>query len=312
MDLWQLQIFCKVIELQSFSHAAHAVHLSQPTVSSHIKSLEQHFDCVLIERLPKQVLPTPSGRLLYRYAKRFLALRQEVENALADYHGRYRGELAIGGSTIPGNYLLPSMLGGFQKRYAQIRLKLMVGDSQEIIHKILGGEVELALIGARYDDRDLHFRAIATDTMRLVVARGHPWDKVASVHVDDMCTEPFILRESGSGTQKAFEQGLREIGAGVKDLNVVAEMGSTTAVLQGIKSGLGVSILSMLAVKEDLRAGTVRALNVEGLDLKRKFYLVRDKRRTTSPLARVFQDYLHATIPSAFNIGQHLTIPNGL
>jgi DNA-binding transcriptional LysR family regulator len=249
---------------------------------------------------------------LYRYAKRLLALRQEVENALADYHGRYRGELAIGGSTIPGNYLLPSMLGGFQKRYAQIRLKLMVGDSQEIIHKILGGEVELALIGARYDDRDLHFRAIATDTMRLVVARGHPWDKVASVHVDDMCTEPFILRESGSGTQKAFEQGLREIGASVKDLNVVAEMGSTTAVLQGIKSGLGVSILSMLAVKEDLRAGTVRALNVEGLDLKRKFYLVRDKRRTTSPLARVFQEYLHATIPSAFNIGQHLTIPNGL
>ena len=301
MDLWQLHIFCKVIELKSFSKAAHAVHLSQPTVSSHIKSLEQHFDCVLIERLSKQALPTPSGKLLYRYAKQLLNLREEVENALADYHGRYRGELIIGGSNIPGNYLLPPLIGDFKRRYAQILLKLTVGDSQEIIQKILGGEVELALIGARYDDRDLHFTAIAADTMRLVVPRGHRWDKAASVHVNDLLAEPFIMRELGSGTQRTIAQGLGQINGSVNDFNVVAEMGSTMAVLQGIKSGLGISILSMLAVEEDLRLGTVSALDVEGLDLDRKFYLARNKRRTESPLARLFQEHLQATIPSACN-----------
>ncbi|MBL0712936.1 MAG: LysR family transcriptional regulator [Desulfosarcina sp.] len=297
MDLWQLHIFCNVIELKSFSKAAHAVHLSQPTVSSHIKELERHFDCILIERLAKQALPTPSGKLLYQYAKQLLDLRDETENALAEYHGRYRGVLAIGGSTIPGNYLLPSIIGGFKTIFPQIRLKLTIGDSRDIIHKTLSGEVELGVIGAHYEERYLQYAAIATDTMRLVVPCGHRWGQAQSVHIDELHTEPFILRESGSGTLKAFKQGLQKINRKVEDFNIVAEMGSTAAVLQGIKSGMGVSILSMQAVQEGLRCGTLAALDIKGLDLKRKFYLVRDNRRTESPLARVFREHLYSAVP---------------
>lgn len=298
MDLWQLQIFCKVIELQSFSKAALAVHLSQPTVSSHIKDLEQHFECILIERLAKQALPTQSGRLLYRYAQQLLNLRDEAEKALADYHGRYKGELPIGGSTIPGNYLLPTIIGTFNNQYPQIRLQVTIGDSRAIIDKVLGGEVELGLIGARYDERCLRYDAIASDTMRLVVPCGHRWDQTASVHVDDVRREPLILRESGSGTRRAFENGLQKINRQMRDFNIVAEMGSTTAVLQSIKSGMGISILSMPAVEEALQYGTLWALDIEGLDLRRKFYLVRDNRRTVSPLARIFQEYLYAALRS--------------
>lgn len=296
MDLWQLQIFCKVVELQSFSKAALAVHLSQPTVSSHIKDLEQHFDCTLIERLAKQALPTPGGRILYGYAKQLLDLRDEAEQAVADYHGRYQGELPIGGSTIPGNYLLPTIIGKFNHQYPQIRLRVTIGDSREIIDKVLKGEVELGLIGARYAARSLRYDAIASDTMRLVVPRGHRWDQTAAVHVDDVCREPLILRESGSGTRKAFEKALQKINRQVRDFHIVAEMGSTTAVLQSIKSGVGISILSMPAAEEALQSGILWALDIEALDLRRTFYLVRDDRRTESPLARIFKAHLFSAL----------------
>ena len=120
MDLWQLHIFCRVVERKSFSKAAEIVHLSQPTVSSHIQDLEAHFGCRLIDRLSRQVVPTQAGRLLYSYARRLLALRDETETAMAQHQGRLTGNLVIGGSTIPGGYLLPGVVGLFKKRYPQM------------------------------------------------------------------------------------------------------------------------------------------------------------------------------------------------
>ena len=108
MDLWQLHIFCKVVDLKSFSRAGRAVHLSQPTVSSHIKDLEAHFDCRLIDRLAKEAVPTKAGLLLYRYAKRMIALREETESAMAEFKGQVKGSLNLGGSTIPGAFVLPA------------------------------------------------------------------------------------------------------------------------------------------------------------------------------------------------------------
>ena len=303
MDLWQLHIFCKVIELKSFSKAALAVHLSQPTVSSHIKDLEQHLDCSLIDRLARQAQPTQSGKILYRYAKQLLHLRDEAENALAEYHGRYQGDLPIGGSTIPGNYLLPGIIGTFKSRYPQIRIHLAVGDTREIVAKVCRGEVEMGMIGARDDDRHLKYVAIAADTMRLIVPPSHRWHQRSSVHVDELRAEPLIVRELGSGTRRAFEQGLQNVDRQLDDFNIVAEMGSTTAVLQAIKCGLGISILSLMAVEEDQRQGRLRALDIEGLTLERQLYLIRDNRRTASPLARVFQNHLMESLQGACKDG---------
>ncbi len=301
MDLWQLHIFCKVIEQKSFSKAALAVHLSQPTVSSHIKDLEQHFGCILIERLARQAVPTPSGKILYRYAQQLLDLRDEAERTLADYHGRYAGVLPLGGSTIPGNYLLPDVIGAFKKQYPQVRIQLAIGDSRDIMTKVLSGEVELGLVGARFDERHLRCAPVGADVMRLVVPPTHKWSQCASIRMEDMITEPLIVRELGSGTRKAFEQGLHKLGRQLDDFTIIAEMGSTTAVLQAVKSGLGISILSMLAVKEEQRRGRLWALDVEELDIERAFYLIQDTRRTTSPLARIFREHLLAALNRAEN-----------
>ncbi len=107
MDLWQLHVFCKVVELRSFSRAGEMINLSQPTVSSHIKYLEEHFGCRLIDRLSREALPTKAGELLYTYARELITLRDEAETALAEFHGKIRGNLVIGGSTIPGCIFFP-------------------------------------------------------------------------------------------------------------------------------------------------------------------------------------------------------------
>ena len=126
MDIWQLNIFCKVIELKSFSRAGKKIHLSQPTISNHIKALEGHFGCRLIDRLPKETVPTKAGKLLYDYARRILSLVEETETALAEFQGKIRGSLAIGGSTIPGGYILPKIVGAFSGHYPDVSISLTI------------------------------------------------------------------------------------------------------------------------------------------------------------------------------------------
>jgi DNA-binding transcriptional LysR family regulator len=293
MDLWQLQIFCKVIELASFSKAGHAIHLSQPTVSSHIKDLEQHIGCPLIDRLSRRAVPTKAGELLHTYALRLLALRDETETVMAEYQGHYKGQLHIGGSTIPGGYLLPKIIGGFNRVYPNIRISLMIGDSSGIVQKTLAGKIEMGVVGARFSERHLYETALTNDTLKLIVPRNHHWSDRSSIEIDDLRQEPMIVRETGSGTLHALKGALKAKNLRLHDqFHIVAEIGNTAGVIAGIKSGLGVSILSARAIEDDIKHQTLIALDIKGIDLQRQFYLVSDQRRTLSPLARAFQKYI--------------------
>ena len=292
MDLWQLNIFCKVIELKSFSKAGKAIRLSQPTISSHIKDLEDHFDCRLIDRLSKEAVPTKAGELLYDYAKRMLALRDETETALAEYNGKIRGRLVIGGSTIPGTYLMPQLVADFKKKYPDVIVSLVIGDTDHIIESILNGNLELGIVGAKAETKKITQKKLIEDEMRLIVPVGHRWAGEKRVSLKRLVSEPFILRERGSGTLKSLDQSLSGCGPSIEDLNVVAELGSTQAICQGIKTGAGVSVISTLAAAEDLQMGKLNALEVDGLDLKRNFYLTRHRYRSPSPLSEAFVQFL--------------------
>jgi len=292
MDLWQLKVFCKVIELNSFSKAAEAVHLSQPTVSSHIKDLEDYFGTRLVDRLARTTLPTKAGELLYDYARRLLALRYETESAMAEFLGKMKGRLALGGSTIPGAYLLPRFIGDFCTRYPEVRIALIIGDTAEIISKLISGQIEMAVVGARSDDVQLNQQELVKDEMRVVVPPDHPWARRRQISLQDLKTAPFIIREAGSGTLKSLKQLLHKHNCAISDLNVTAEMGSTEAVRQGIKNKVGISILSAVAVADDERSGVLRTLAVKDVDLTRRFYLTTSKHRSPSPLCRAFVDFL--------------------
>ncbi|MGD9412445.1 MAG: selenium metabolism-associated LysR family transcriptional regulator [Desulfobacterales bacterium] len=292
MDLWQLNIFCKVIELKSFSRAGKAVHLSQPTISSHIKDLEDHFSCRLIDRLSKEAIPTKAGELLYGYAKRMLALRDETETVLAEYNGKIQGRLVIGGSTIPGTYLMPQLIADFKRTYPDVIISLVIGDTDHIIDGILKASLELGIVGAKAETRKIVQEKLIEDEMCLIVPAGHRWAGEKRVSLKRLVSEPFILREHGSGTLKSLGQNLSRCGYSIEDLNVVAELGSTQAICQGIKTGAGVSVISKLAVAEDIQAGRLNALEIKGLDLKRNFYLTRHRHRSPSPLCRAFVNFL--------------------
>lgn len=292
MDVWHLKIFQEVVKLKSFSHAAKAVNLTQPTVSSHIKELENHFGCRLLDRLGRQALPTRAGELLFSHAEKILAQLQETETAMAGFLGKISGRLSIGGSTIPGGYILPRVIGRFLNRHQNVHISLIVGDTEQIIEDILSSRIELGVVGARNETGRIIQTRLIEDDMRLIVPAGHKWEGRKQISLKMMLPEPFIIRESGSGTRKSLQQRLSEMGDDISRLNVIAEMGSTAAVIQGIKNNIGISILSPIAVSEELAAGTLKALTVSGMQLKRHFYLTVHQNRSASPLCAAFTDFL--------------------
>lgn len=293
MDIWQLNIFCKVVELKSFSKAGNVIHLSQPTVSSHIKDLESHFDCRLIDRLGKEALPTKAGELLYKHAKKILSMRDKTEMALAEFKGVKRGHLTVGGSTIPGGYILPGIIGEFINKYPDVTISLEIGDTEKIISDIDAGLVEIAITGAKSKIKHISQSAIIEDQMALIINSEHKWHKRTSVSVDMIKKEPFIMREEGSGTLKSIQLSFEKAGFDASELTIVATMGNTASIAQGIKSNVGVSIMSPKAVVDDLREGRLKALEISDIDLKRFFYLTTHKNRTKSPLCTSFENLIH-------------------
>jgi len=288
MNLWQLHVFCKVIELKSFSKAAQSINLSQPTISSHVKELEDYFNCRLIDRMGREALPTKAGDLLYGHARRLLLLSDETKSAMAAFNGKVAGRLVIGGSTIPGGFILPRIIGKFKKKYHEVSVSISIGDTKKIIDDTLSGLIELGIVGARASVKGMLQEKLVEDELHLIVPSDHKWAALRMVTVEMLKEEPFITREQGSGTLESIKISLSRGKIGFEEFNIVAEMGSTTAVIQGIKSGIGVSILSPIAVQEELKTGSLSALKVKGIDLRRSFYLTRHTQRTLSPVAQAF------------------------
>jgi DNA-binding transcriptional LysR family regulator len=292
MDLWQLHILCKVIEKKSFSRAAEAIRLSQPTVSSHIKELETHYGCQLVDRMARKVVPTKAGELLYGYAKRLISLRDEAETAMAEHQGTLKGSLTVGGSTIPGNYILPRMIAHFAENAPEVTISLIIADTEQIVNETISGRLEFGIVGAKSNTKGITQEQLIQDEMCLVIPMGHKWAEKKGVSIKQLLEEPFIVRESGSGTRISIEQRLSRRGYRLEDFKIVAEMGSTQAIIQGIKNNMGVSIISRIAVTDDVKADLLKTLNIEDVDLKRNFYLTRHKSRSLSPIGKTFISFL--------------------
>ncbi|MFQ5840441.1 MAG: selenium metabolism-associated LysR family transcriptional regulator, partial [Candidatus Methylomirabilales bacterium] len=288
MDVHALEVFCRIVELKSFSRAAEAVALTQPTVSGHIKALEEEVGLRLLDRLGKVVTPTKAGTLLYRYAKQILALRGQAIQALDQYKGSLRGTLVVGGSNIPGEYVLPGLLARFKERYPDVTLTLAIAGSREILRGVVEGHYEIGTVGARFEDGQLVYTKFIADEMVLALPPGHRFSGRTAVRLRELATEPFVLRELASGSRKVTEEALARHGLAPASLKVVAELGSTEAVRQAIKTGIGISFISRRAIAEDVERGTLASVSVVGLKLVRDFYIVTHKHRTRSPVGEAF------------------------
>jgi len=292
-DLRQLEIFLKVVELGSFSKAGEAVHLAQASVSERIATLESMVGAKLLDRMGRAVAPTKAGELLCQHAQRLLEIKKTACLEMQDFLGVKQGEIHIGASTIPGEYILPAVIGGFAKQYPLIRVVLTVADSEQIETRVLDGDFEFGIIGRRSPTRKLFSHELWEDNLVLVVPSKHRWATKKEVTAQELADEPFISREMGSGTLSSLEEYLQRAGVkGTRSLRVIAHLGTSTSVKEGVKSGAGVSILSSRAVDTELKAGVLKSLRIKDLPMSRHFYLIRDKRRTISPLCRTLISFL--------------------
>jgi DNA-binding transcriptional LysR family regulator len=299
LDLRQIEVFYYVARLGSFSKAAEALLLTQPTISGHIKALEDNISLVLFDRLGRGISLTRAGEVLYGYAKRLLATKTAALQALQELQGGVQGELVVGGSSIPGQYILPIVLGDFKRHYPGIIVLLRITDTMETLERIIHGDLELGLVGAHVPHPQVAYQPFVHDELVVAVPPGHPWAVQQQVALMALPTEPFIQRERGSGSRLVIERTLQQHGLEPTCLRVTAEMGSTEAIKQGIKAGVGISIISRLALADELRARTLCAITVEEVAFRRSFYIIHHKVRAMAPLAQTFARFLGAINPEA-------------
>lgn len=299
MELNQLRVFCAVVENKSFSKAGEAVHLSQPTVSIQINSLERELGTRLLDRQGREVTITRGGEVLYRYARRILHLANEAGQAIAQLKGLIKGQLAIGASTIPGEYILPALLAEFKGKYPGIDINLVIGDTRGIVQKVMDNEVEIGVVGTRERNDKVVFKRFTTDKLVLITPVNSKWFKGDSATVNELKNVPFILREGGSGTRATLKHRLHQTGLKEEDLNVVMVLGSTAAVKKAVESGVGVSVISEKAIDSEITLGTVRKVTIKDLDLQRHFFIVWSRQRSLAPATEVLARFLEEKKGSA-------------
>lgn len=293
IDFRHLETFCRVAELKSFSKAADDLFLTQPTISGHILSLEQSLSLRLFDRRRREVRLTKAGEVFLEYASKILSSRKNLLNALSEFSLGIRGELSLGASTIPGEYLLPKLMGDFKKEHPHFVISLKIADTKKIVQYVLQDSVEFGIIGAKLSHPSLHYEKYEGDQIIVVASPDHPLVRKKRVNVEELLKEPWIIREDGSGTQMAVEKALRKKGKSLKQFNVVMEMGSTTSVKEGVKARLGLAFLSQRAAEEELDQGFLFRIDVVGIEpIVRQIYIVCHRGRTLSPIGMEFLRFL--------------------
>ncbi len=293
IDFRHLETFCRVASLKSFSKAAEDLFLTQPTVSGHILALEKSLSIRLFDRTGREVHLTKAGEIFYGFANKILKFRKELINALSEFSQGIRGELTLGASTIPGEYLLPKVIGAFKKEHPFFSISLRIADTREIIKSVLEGIVEFGLIGARVNHPSLLYEKYTEDEIVVISPSDHPLSQKKKVEMEFLMREPWIIREEGSGTQMAVEKMLRKRGMSLKQFHVIMEMGSTSALKEGVKAGLGLAFISKRAVEEELNRRSISSIHVEGMDpVLRPIYIVSYRGRTLSPMGMSFLRFL--------------------
>jgi DNA-binding transcriptional LysR family regulator len=287
-----LETFVKAAELSSFTAAAKVMNVTQAAISQRIHALEQNLGMPLFRREGGHVLLTEAGQRLYPHAQRILLLHQEARQAVTGQKAPLVGELALAASSIPGTHLLPALLADFRGKYPHIQVKVTVTDTQEVLDQAEHGRCNLALVGGKNDSPHLVFHPFTSDHMVLIVPPGHPWEKRKQVSLEDLCQQPLILREPGSGSRWCLEQALKEARRDFHDLTIALEFGSNESIKEAVMRGMGVAILSSHAVKKEIQAGQLRGLKVAGLPLVREIFVVWDRRRALSIPSQLFLDFL--------------------
>jgi DNA-binding transcriptional LysR family regulator len=288
MDLHQLYVFTKVVEHKSFSKAAEDIFLSQSTVSSHIHALEKTLNITLFDRVGRESILTPAGERLYQWALRILLLKDEalldIKEGMTDLHGMVR----IAASSVPGQFMLPKMIKQFRVQYSNALFHISQSSSKNVSEKVLSGTVDLGILGEKYENDKLHYIPIVKE--KLVLITTNQAKIRGPVMIKDILEYPFVMRNSDSGTNALLERFLKKNMISKDQLNIVAYTESGQSLIQFVLQDIGIAIISEIAAKEYASNHMLKVHEISGFNDERYFYLVYNKHKTRSLLAKLFID----------------------
>ncbi len=293
-ELPHLATFARAAELLNFTAAGRELGITQAAVSQRIHTLEASLGAPLFDRRGGSVALTDAGRRLYEYAWQILDLTRRARAHITGEAAPVAGDLLIAASSVPGEHFLPALLAAFGQAHPQVSIRATVSDSDAVLAQVGQGEAHLGLVGRKADSAGLAFQYLASDRMVFVVPPGHPLAGEEAVSAEQLSAHSLILREAGSGLRHCLETALARIGRSLADFRVALVIGSNEAVKEATIRGVGVAVLSVYAVRKEVEAGRLVAL--EGSDLKcgRDMFVVTDTRRVLPPPARAFLAFLRA------------------
>ena len=291
MEFKQLEAFVAVVDYGSFSEAARKLYLTQPTISAHVRSLEEELHTKLILRTTKKTTITTRGYQLYDSAVRMLEIRN---NLLENFTGVQKHMIDLAASTIPSSYLLPEILAAFGKTHPDIYFHSIQADSAESINRVLDGTVDLALVGQNTRDETCVFLPFCQDKLVIATPITNHYLSLQNktVTFEDFIKDPIIIREKGSGTKKEMDLFLERIGITPSDLNIIARMNDLEGIKKSIANGLGISILSARSAIDLQKTKQILLFPLEESAHKRTFYIVYSKNRILKPHVRQFIQFV--------------------
>jgi DNA-binding transcriptional LysR family regulator len=292
MNLEYLRTYIEVIKAGSFSEVAKKLSISQPAVSFQIQKLEQELGVRLVDRRQKKLMMTEAGKRLLVFAELFDKEHQTLMRDFEHLREELTGNLVIAASTMPGDFILPPILGDFKKLHPAVDIQVEVTDSARVIEAVKSGEYDIGFCGIFPEDRDLEADKIAEDEIVLIVFTEHPFARRKVVSFAEVSAEPLIFREPTSGTQRSLEALLSGAGFDLSRCKPALVFGTTEAVITAVEAKSGIAFVSNLAIKKSVSLGLVKEVRIEGVTLKRDFFCIYRKQGIVSRLLEEFISFV--------------------
>ena len=276
MDFKQLRSFTEVVDQGSFTLAAKSLHFSQPTVSMHVKMLEEEIGTPLVLRTAKRVGLTQAGQRVYEQAQSILAMHERM---VAVANPREGEVIHFGASSIPSSYILPDDMAAFKKANPQAQFVMHQADSQAVVASMVEGLYDIGFTGIPAEEDAISCMSMCTDRMVLATANTPHFAKlVGKASARELLEqEDVIMRRAGSGTRAAVDRVVEEMGLDEKSLNIVARLNDLEAIKNLVERDFGVSLLTERTVRDRVAAGTMLTFEIENANTTREFYLLRRK-----------------------------------
>ncbi|GAK01921.1 LysR family transcriptional regulator YeiE [Geomicrobium sp. JCM 19037] len=286
----RLKIFVTVVDEQHFTKAAEKLLISQPNVSIALKKLEETYGTTLLIRSSKSVKLTPTGERLYVRAKQILALYEQIHTEIDTLHNHVQGKLHIGASFSIGEYLVPNMLHDVYTDFPNLEVEVTIANTEEIVQKVANLDVEFGFIEGKTEHKDVWVQPFMEDELRIAASRHHPLLARATIDIQDLYGQAWVMRERGSGTRNYFDEFLFKHHIQPKSVTTI---GSNQGVKEAVMRNLGLSILSKHVIQQDVERGTLVVIPLDAVKMQRMFSFISSKISSTSRNEQAFVHVLN-------------------